>query len=56
MVAPGPDDCGAIGIAIDARWRHLQPEVVRAVANAADEMRNAVAPLLQFERRDTSRP
>jgi hypothetical protein len=56
MVAPGPDDCGAIGIAIDARWRHLQPEVVRAVANAADEIRSVVAPLLQFERRDTSRP
>ncbi len=32
------------------------PEVVRAVANAVDEIRNAVAPLLQFERRDISQP
>jgi hypothetical protein len=32
------------------------PDVIRAVADAVDEIRNAVAPLLQFERRDTSRP
>jgi transglutaminase-like putative cysteine protease len=30
------------------------PEIISAVANAVDEIRNAVAPLLQFERRDSS--
>jgi transglutaminase-like putative cysteine protease len=32
------------------------PDVIRAVADAIDEIRNAVAPLLQFARRDNSRP
>jgi hypothetical protein len=37
-------------IEADSERRHLRPETIAAVANATDDIRNRVDPILRFER------